>query len=709
MGGRPSPTSGTTWGPDATVALGRVPVDPLYSGSLIRFVAAFGLVVALVVTVATGAALWAGRQEAFTAAARLTGSLARALTDAVARSVNSIDVTLSSVADLAREAGLESGPIDLSRTVGPRLALAPHVRQILVVAADGRVLFDSAGLTKGGRMDVAAILEDLRRLPRSLAIGHPVEGRFIGGEGKAAGQALIPVSSAIRDANGAITALVVAAINPEHFHALFHEIEEETGVRVQLWRFDGILLAGDSLVNRRGFTAAAELPLFKTHLKVSEMGTFTDVDDDGVRRVTSYRTTLAWPMVVDVGLSVDKALVNWRSNVEKLAWPVGLVLLVVLGLTLVLVRTLGRRARDEARLRLSDRVLANVSNGVTIVDAGQPDLPLLYVNQAFERITGYAAAEVLGRNPRFLHHGAADQDGLDRIRLALASGSEITVKLWNLRADGIGFWNQVSLTPVRNGLGLITHWVGVLHDVTREELAREALNKAYEDVARYSADLERFSFVLAHHLQEPVRQMRLHAQLLLSHKGEMDAAEARAAAERIAVASARLVDLLRDVQTYLAVEREPLQGAVAAAGPALAAAIAAVAPRCPDGVLDVEHGALPSVALSQRRLDELFKILLENAVEYRHPDRAPRIVVTAEAEGRNWLFRVADNGIGIHPAYFERIFIALERLHLRSSESAGTGIGLAVARKIVEGAPGRIWVESDGTSGSTFLFTLPKV
>ncbi|WP_239988732.1 PAS domain-containing protein [Paramagnetospirillum kuznetsovii] len=688
--------------------LGSVPVRPLYSTTLIRFVAVFGVGVALAVAAATAAALWTGRQEAIAASANMTASLARALTDAVARSVNSIDVTMISVADMVREAGQSGSDSALPGSVAQRLKQTPHLRQILVVGVDGVVGFDSAGGAAGRRMDVESTIEELKRFPRSLVIGLPVEGRFIGGDARAGGQSLIPVSSAVRNADGSIVALVVAAINPEHFQGIFHEIEQDTRARVQLWRFDGVLLAGASTSGRFSTIPASELPLFRSYIKRAEMGGFIDVDDDGILRITSYRTTLAWPLVVSVGIAMDDALSNWRANAAQVGWPVGLVTLAVFGLTVILVRTLARRARDEAMLRLSDRVLAIVSNGVTIADAASPDLPLLYVNQAFEQITGYSAAEALGRNARFLHANDADQEGLDQIREALAEGRSVTVKLRNSRADGVHFWNHVSLTPVRNAMGVITHWVGVQRDITQDEESRAALADAYTALARYSADMERFSFVLAHHLQEPARQMRLQAQLLMHGKGDGVNSADRATAERIIDASARLVELLRDVQVYLAVEREPVLGAVGSSRHALNSAIATYSEQCPGGTLHLDAGDLPDVAMPQRRLDDLFEILVENAVEFRHDDRSPRITVTVEPDGAFWRFRMSDNGIGIESCYLERIFIPLERLHLRSNHK-GTGIGLAVARRITDSVHGRIWAESDGVTGSTFFFTLPKV
>ncbi len=688
--------------------LGNVPVQPLYSTALVRLVAVFGVGVALAVAVATGAALWAGRQEAIIAAQNVTGSLARPLTDAVARSINSIDVTLASVADLARKAGLDHGEIDLADAVTQRLVFTPHLRQVLVVAADGRVLFDSAGIVAGGRMDVAGLIDEHRRLPRPLLFGLPVEGRYMGSMGKAAGQSLIPVSRAVTNADGSVAALVVAAINPEHFNGGFDAIEAETGAQVHLWRFDGVLLAGARSSSAAPGTNTVDLPLFARHLKTAEMGTFIDLDDDGVRRITSYRATLSWPLVISVGLPIDKALANWRSNAEQIGWPVALVILAVLGLTVVLVRTLAKRARDEARLRLSDLVLANVSNGVTIADASLPDLPLLYVNPAFERITGYSARQAIGRNARFLHVDDPGQDELNAVRDALTEGTAVTVKLRNMRADGAPFWNQVSLTPVRNGGGAITHWVGVQRDITQEEEARAALTAAYADVAHYSADLERFSFVLAHHLQEPARQMRLQAQILLQRQGDGTASADREPSERIVEASARLIGLLRDVQTYLAVERRPAEGPPGSTNRALNGAVERYKMRAPGAISRMDKDDLPKVGVTQQHLDDLFKILVENAVQFRHPERPLGLKVTVEAEGKFWLFRFADNGIGIDSSNFERIFIPLERLK-KHSDHSGTGIGLAVARRIVEAARGRIWVESDGVGGSTFRFTLPRV
>ena len=264
------------------------------------------------------------------------------------------------------------------------------------------------------------------------------------------------------------------------------------------------------------------------------------------------------------------------------------------------------------------------------------------------------------------------------------------------------------MNPVRNAAGVVTHWVGVQRDITQEEEATAALAAAYEDVAHYSADLERFSFVLAHHLQEPVRQMRLQAQILLQRQEDSGDPADKDPSELIVEASARLISLLRDVQTYLAVERVSPQGSPGLAEQALARALERCRGLVHDGGPEVIKGVLPKVGVSQPHLDDLFYILVENAIQFHHPDRKLCLTVTAEPQAAFWLFRVQDNGIGIPAHMFQKIFIPLERMHPHPGHS-GNGIGLAVARRIVEAAHGRIWVESDGASYSAFLFTLPRV
>lgn len=150
------------------------------------------------------------------------------------------------------------------------------------------------------------------------------------------------------------------------------------------------------------------------------------------------------------------------------------------------------RARNDEHsgrdwLALQERALAVAAEGITIADACLPDRPLIYVNEGFERLTGYAAAEVLGRNCRFLQGPDADADTVQVMRQAMQDGRECTVEILNRRKDGTPFWNRLSITPVRDAAGTVTHYIGVQSDVTARREAEDGLRRANLQMRR---DLE---------------------------------------------------------------------------------------------------------------------------------------------------------------------------------------------------------------------------
>ncbi len=222
-----------------------------------------------------------------------------------------------------------------------------------------------------------------------------------------------------------------------------------------------------------------------------------------------------------------------------------------------------------------------------------------------------------------------------------------------------------------------------------------------------NADLRRFTEILAHHLQEPVRMQAAYVQALTRLLPPPRSPEVEEAITYVHAGAVRLRELLRDAHLYLVLDRLPPPSSPVPAGEALRAAWAKLAARSAACGAVLEDSPLPEVWMPRARLVDLFGVLLANALEYRNPARVPHIRVGCGDGGGVWQFAVSDNGIGIEPQYAERIFLVFERLHSRV-EHAGTGIGLALARKIVECAHGRIRVESIPGEGSTFLFTLPK-
>jgi light-regulated signal transduction histidine kinase (bacteriophytochrome) len=256
---------------------------------------------------------------------------------------------------------------------------------------------------------------------------------------------------------------------------------------------------------------------------------------------------------------------------------------------------------------------------------------------------------------------------------------------------------------VRDGAGQIVRWVGANVEIHDQKEAEITLRRA-------NHDLKQFVWAASHDLQEPLRMVVTFTDLLeRQYAGALDPQSVQFA--RFAVEGAsRMQILLKGLRDYwLLTEpgddpagRIDLQAVVEEAIGNLCTVITETS-----AVVELDH-PLPVVAGSHTPLVQLFQNLLSNAIKYRHPQREPRITIRAARQGWDWLFCVEDNGIGIAEQYHEQVFGIFKRLH-RFSDYAGSGIGLALCRTIVERHGGRIWVESQVDVGSRFYFTMPGV
>jgi len=289
--------------------------------------------------------------------------------------------------------------------------------------------------------------------------------------------------------------------------------------------------------------------------------------------------------------------------------------------------------------------------------------------------------------------------------LTILRGEPWQGELVNRRKDGSLYSEEMAIAPVRASGADVTHFIAIKHDITARKRAEEALRRTADELARSNEELQQFAYVASHDLQEPLRAVAGYLSLIderfhdtLDDKGRLQIAGAIQGAERMHALIIDLLELSRVGTSTKAFQPSDLNAALDAALSRLNASIR-------DSGATITRDPLPPLTVDATQMSQLFQNLIGNALKFRGK-AAPEIHISAEPQPGQWLFAVRDNGIGIEPQYFERIFQIFQRLHTRK-EYPGTGIGLAICKKIVERHGGRISVQSQPGRGSTFCFTIP--
>jgi len=243
-------------------------------------------------------------------------------------------------------------------------------------------------------------------------------------------------------------------------------------------------------------------------------------------------------------------------------------------------------------------------------------------------------------------------------------------------------------------------------DVTELNRAHEELRQSIENLERSNSDLEQFAYVASHDLQEPLRMVSSYTQLLAERYGDKLDDDARDFIGYAVDGSIRMQTLINDLLQYARVGTRGREFAPTDTREPLDRALATLQSRVEESGAVVSIGDLPTVLADEAQITQLFQNLLGNAIKFAKTGEAPHIDVSASWKNGEWIFSVADSGVGIDPKYQERVFEIFQRLHSRS-EYSGTGIGLAVCKRIIERHGGRIWVASELGQGATFKFSLP--
>jgi len=334
---------------------------------------------------------------------------------------------------------------------------------------------------------------------------------------------------------------------------------------------------------------------------------------------------------------------------------------------------------------------------------------IVLLNVQAEKQFGYHRDELLGQKVKnIIPEGFAERliaDALRSAEDALAQQIGTGIELTGRRKNGSDFPVEIMLSPLESAEGVLV--TAAIRDISVRKKSEEHLVKTMGELKRSNDELQQFAYVASHDLQEPLRMVASYTQLLAKrYKGRLDSD----ADEFIAYAvdgSTRMQGLVQDLLAYSRAGTNGKALHEISSEDALKEALTNLRATMEESGAIVTHDSLPAITTDDRQLAQVFQNLVGNAIKYRSAE-VPHVHVSATRNGGNeWIFSVRDNGLGIDPQYFERIFILFQRLH-GPREFKGTGIGLAICKKMLERLGGRIWVESQPEKGSTFYFALPE-
>jgi PAS domain S-box-containing protein len=295
----------------------------------------------------------------------------------------------------------------------------------------------------------------------------------------------------------------------------------------------------------------------------------------------------------------------------------------------------------------------------------------------------------------------------EAVRKALQQGT-LETEFRAVWPDGTVRWLAARGVVFKNGDGKPRRLVGVNIDITERRKTEEDMARLLSELQRSNKELEQFAYIASHDLQEPLRMIASYVQLLeQKYKGRLD----EKADKYIYFAVDGALRMQNLIEALLAYSRVTTRGAPfdpVDTNLVFTHVVVNLSAVIKENHATVTKDPLPTVRGDEAQLAQLFQNLIGNAIKFRKPDTPPLVHVSAKKARKQWLFSVRDNGIGMEAKYFDRIFQIFQRLHTHA-EYPGTGIGLAICKRIVERHGGRIWLESAPGEGTTFFFTLATI
>ena len=381
----------------------------------------------------------------------------------------------------------------------------------------------------------------------------------------------------------------------------------------------------------------------------------------------------------------------------------------VVGVTLISTDITERKRTEEKVRERGERFRRLVEDAHNIIYRFRftPTKGFEYISPAAADITGYTLEELYADyNLGFKLVHSDDQHLLEAVARGDTTPNKPIILRW-VRKDGTITWTEQQNVPIYDKAGTLVAVEGIARDVTeiKGKEPDEETRRAMADLARSKTELEQLAHVTSHELEEAVRMVARYVYLLARrYKGKLDS-DADKFIGHVLNGTNRMQRLINDLLAYSRVDSGGKDFAPTNCETVFDRAIANLKKAIEESSAAVSHDSLPTVMADESQLIQLFQHLIGNAVKFRE-EEPPGVHVSVEKKENEWLFSVQDNGVGIDPKHFERIFMIFQRLDSEANYH-GTGIGLSICRKIVERHGGRIWVNSEPGKGSTFYFTIP--
>jgi PAS domain S-box-containing protein len=354
-----------------------------------------------------------------------------------------------------------------------------------------------------------------------------------------------------------------------------------------------------------------------------------------------------------------------------------------------------RRHRAEEQVRKLTLAVEQSPASVVITDI---EGRIQYVNPKFTSLTGYTSDEVLGQNPRILKSGEHPRQFYEQLWSTILAGREWRAEIHNRKKNGELFWEQSSISPVRDREGKITHFVAVKEDVTerkRMETERE----------RLISELDAFSHTVAHDLKNPLSAVLGFAELLTAKDVALSPKDVSESLAAVHQSARKMNSIIEELLLLAGVRKTEVRRLPVEMGAVVSGALQRLSYMTAEySAQIVQPGAWPAALGHGPWLEEVWANYLSNAMKYG--GKPPRLELGADLTGDRARFWVTDNGPGLTPEQQAQLFTPFTRLH--QVRATGQGLGLSIVRRIMEKLGGEAWVESEPGKGSRFGFTLPR-